>query len=283
MAELPPYVPHEGPIRVVSSLKVWADIAAIVGGDLVESQAIITSDNQDPHSYEATAKDQLAVNRADLTIQNGGGYDDFFFLMEQHSPNQKRYMQAAMAYISAAAADNESPVKLNEHVWYDLETAKSAAIEIAYRLSVAKPEATATFDSNVAKFSNEVDALIEIQNSLKMNLSGKKIILTEALTAYMAHNLGLVDATPINFAAAIENGSDASPSALQEIKKLIFTKEVSAVVITKQTGSTQTALIQSWAKSAGIPVISFSESQPDGETYLSWMKKNLNEFAKALQ
>lgn len=281
--ELPPYVPHEGKLRVVASLKVWADIAAIVGGDLVETQAIITSDNQDPHSYEATAKDQLAVNRADLTIQNGQGYDDFFSQLEQRSPNQKLYMQADMSMISEAAADDTSPAKLNEHVWYDLATAKNAANEIAYRLSVGKAEATSIFNSNADKFAAKVDELIAVQNSMRKSLAGKKVILTEALTAYMVHNLGMVNATPKNFSDAIENGTDASPSALEKIKKLILGKQVSAVIITKQTGSSQSLLIQSWASAARIPVISFSESQPEGETYLSWMTKNLAEFAKALK
>lgn len=281
--ELPPYVRHDGPIRVVASLKVWADIAAIVGGDYVESQAIITSDSQDPHSYEATAKDQLAVNQADLTIQNGSGYDEFFSLMEQHSPNQKRYMQADISFISAAAADDSSPAKLNEHVWYDLETAKQAASEIAYRLSLAKPESRDYFEANVTLFSAKIDMLIAAQKSMTEGLHGKKVILTEALTAYMAHNLGLVDATPKTFADAIENDTDASPTALEEIKDLISSKQVAAVIITEQTGSTQSDLVQSWAKAAGVPVLSFSESQPDGETYISWMRKNLDEFAKGLK
>jgi zinc/manganese transport system substrate-binding protein len=281
--ELPPYVRHDGPIRVVASLKVWADIAAIVGGDYVESQAIITSDNQDPHSYEATAKDQLAVNQADLTIQNGGGYDEFFSLLEQKSPNQKRYMQSDISFISAAAADNSSPVKLNEHVWYDLESAKSAAGEIAYRLSLARPEKETYFQANATLFSAKVDMLINAQKSMREGLASKKIILTEALTAYMVYNLGIKSATPKSFAEAIENETDAPPAALKEIKNLISSKQVDAVVITQQTGSSQSDLIQSWAKAAGVPVLSFSESQPDSETYISWMRKNLDEFAKGLK
>ena len=40
-------------------------------------KALITKTSQDPHSYEASAQDKLAVSKAGLVVENGGGYDDF--------------------------------------------------------------------------------------------------------------------------------------------------------------------------------------------------------------
>ncbi len=67
----------DGAITVVASTNVYGDIAATVGGDRVEVESIITSATQDPHSYEASARDRLTVQDADLVIENGGGYDAF--------------------------------------------------------------------------------------------------------------------------------------------------------------------------------------------------------------
>ena len=39
--------------------------------------SIISGQSQDPHSYEATARDELAVSRARVVITNGGHYDEF--------------------------------------------------------------------------------------------------------------------------------------------------------------------------------------------------------------
>ncbi|GLJ80235.1 metal ABC transporter solute-binding protein, Zn/Mn family [Microbacterium imperiale] len=64
-------------LSVVASTNVYGSLAAEVGGDAVEVTAIITSLAQDPHSYEASARDQLTVSEADLIIENGGGYDSF--------------------------------------------------------------------------------------------------------------------------------------------------------------------------------------------------------------
>ena len=64
-------------VHVVTTTNVYASIVQEIGGDAVSAQPIITSGAQDPHSYEATARDRLAVQRADLVVLNGGGYDDF--------------------------------------------------------------------------------------------------------------------------------------------------------------------------------------------------------------
>lgn len=66
-----------GKLSVVASTNVYGSLAAEVGGDAVEVTSIITSLAQDPHSYEASARDQLTVSEADLIIENGGGYDSF--------------------------------------------------------------------------------------------------------------------------------------------------------------------------------------------------------------
>ena len=63
----------DGKLQVVASTNVYGDIASAIGGDLLDVQSIITSFAQDPHSYEASARDQLTVSRAGLLIENGGG------------------------------------------------------------------------------------------------------------------------------------------------------------------------------------------------------------------
>src|SRR6478609_10695257 len=67
----------DGRVKVVASTNVYGQIAEVVGGDAVDVTSIIDSAAQDPHSYEASAQDQLTVSRADLVIENGGGYDAF--------------------------------------------------------------------------------------------------------------------------------------------------------------------------------------------------------------
>ncbi|WP_210604835.1 metal ABC transporter solute-binding protein, Zn/Mn family [Brevibacterium oceani] len=74
-----------GDLKVVTSTNVYADIVSQVAGDFAEVTPIIDDPNQDPHSYEATTQDRLKLSKADLVVENGGGYDAFMTTMLEAS------------------------------------------------------------------------------------------------------------------------------------------------------------------------------------------------------
>ncbi len=76
-------------IAVVTSTNVYAQIAEEIGGDLVDATPIVSSTGQDPHSFEPSARDQLTVQRADLIIENGGGYDAFVDALIESSGSRR--------------------------------------------------------------------------------------------------------------------------------------------------------------------------------------------------
>src|SRR4051812_9428430 len=47
-------------VRVVASTNVWGDLAARVGGEHISVQSILTDTSQDPHSFDADPRTQLA-------------------------------------------------------------------------------------------------------------------------------------------------------------------------------------------------------------------------------
>src|SRR5690554_5933761 len=67
----------DGTISIVASTNVYGDLAQSVGGEHIEVTSIIDDPSQDPHSFEADARVQLALSKADIVIANGGGYDPF--------------------------------------------------------------------------------------------------------------------------------------------------------------------------------------------------------------
>ncbi len=49
-----------------------------------------------------------------------------------------------------------------------------------------------------------------------------------------------------------------------------------------QTEGPQTLALKDAAVAAGVPVVDFSETLPDGKNYLQWMSGNVDALAKAL-
>ena len=66
-----------GTVSVVASTNVYGDIAKTIAGDAVDVTSLMDNPAQDPHSFEASAQNQLAVSKADIIIEYGGGYVDF--------------------------------------------------------------------------------------------------------------------------------------------------------------------------------------------------------------
>ena len=108
-------------VSVVASTNVYGDIVTQIAGSAVKVTSIISDPDQDPHSYEADAATQLALSKADVVIENGGGYDDFIDSMLKGSTN------TAVKLINAVTLSGKTALaggELNEHVWYDVPTVR---------------------------------------------------------------------------------------------------------------------------------------------------------------
>lgn len=81
-------------LNVVASTNVYADIAQQIAGDKAEVKAIIDDPNKDPHDYEASSSDKLTVSKADIVVQNGGGYDSFMDSMVESSDKKPEIVDA---------------------------------------------------------------------------------------------------------------------------------------------------------------------------------------------
>ena len=64
-----------GRLQVVAAENFWGSIAAQLGGQKVSVQSIIVNPSTDPHSYEPTASDGVALAKSQIAIVNGIGYD----------------------------------------------------------------------------------------------------------------------------------------------------------------------------------------------------------------
>ena len=79
---------------MVTSTNVYGDIVRAVAGNRADVTSFIDDPDQDPHSYEANARSQLAISKADVVVENGGGYDDFMGTMLKASSSKAAVLDA---------------------------------------------------------------------------------------------------------------------------------------------------------------------------------------------
>jgi zinc/manganese transport system substrate-binding protein len=266
------------PIAVVASTDVWGDVVAQVGGDAVAVTSIISDPDQDPHSYEASATTALAISKAALVVENGGGYDDFVDRMLDANGATAKVINAVDVSGKTAPEGGE----LNEHVWYDFPTVEKVADQVAAELGELDPDRASTFRDNAAAFKTKVDALVDQAASLKAEHDGEGVGITEPVPLYLTEAAGLVDKTPEEFSEAIEEGDDVAPAVLQETLDLYAEHAVQVLVYNEQTSGPITEQVKKAAEAAGVPVVPVTETLPDGLDYVDWMQGNLDALSAAL-
>jgi len=294
---------------VVASTSVYGQIAQEIGGDLITVTSIVDSASQDPHSFEPSAQDQLLISNADLIIENGGGYDAFVDALIEASgsdapvltaaefsdayPGNERHDDGASAIQDEEIHDHAEEdgddhdhahiEGFNEHVWYDPHTVEHLAEAIVGALSALLPADADTFERNFAALVAEVATLEASLENIGAAHSGEKVFPTEPVPAYLLAAAGLESVTPDGFSEAVEEGQDVPPAALLEALDLLEDGEVRAVIANTQTGGPETTRVVDDAEALGIPVITFTETLPEGETYISWMQANIEALAGALE
>ena len=269
-----------GPIKVVASTNVWGNIAEAIGGDKVSVTSIIDDPDKDPHDYQASARNQLAISQAEIVITNGGGYDDFVTTMLKASNSSPAVLTAA-----TISGYDQHPAngEFNEHLWYDFPTVDKVAAKIAAAYSKQRPADAATFTANEKKFEASVAKLTAIEAQLKKTYAGKGAAITEPVPLYMLNAIGLVDKTPEKFSEAIENDTDVAPAVLEQTLALFSSRSVALLAYNEQTTGAQTQQVLDAAKAADVPVVPVTETLPEGKTYLTWMRSNLDNIGAALK
>jgi len=268
-------------ISVVASTDVYGDIVSTIGGDDVEVTSIIDDPSADPHSYEASTRTQLAVSEADLIVVNGGGYDDFVDTLVSASDSDAPVIDAVD--VSGREAEAEAAgEELNEHVWYDFETAQKLSGEIVDALSDIDPDNADTYAANGQAFEEEVQGLISAEETAEPTTTGAGVAITEPVPGYLLDALGADNRTPEEFSEAIEEGGDVAPAVLKETLDLFSGGQVKALVYNEQTSGAETEQVLEAAEAAGVAVVPVTETLPEGEDYISWMQDNLDAVSAAL-
>lgn len=265
-------------IAVVTSTNVWGDVVSQVGGDRVSVSSIIDDPSADPHSYEGSARVELALSRADLVVLNGGGYDDFATTMVDALSTRPPVVDAVEASGLAAPADGE----LNEHVWYSLEGTQRVAVAVADELARLDPEHAEEYTGNADAFVEQLDGLLDQAGAIGADHAGAAVAVTEPVPLYLVADAGLVDRTPAEFSEAVEEEIDVAPAVMQQMLDLVSSHDVAFLVYNEQTTGPQTDQVVAAAQDADVPVVRVTETLPEGEDYVTWMTGNLEAFAQAL-
>jgi zinc/manganese transport system substrate-binding protein len=272
-----------GIVKVLATTNVWGDIAKQLGGDWVEVTVILDDPMQDPHSYEASARDQLAVNDAELIVMNGGGYDDFMTALIQASEDVKIVQMAVPLAESTDESDVHAHSHDNEHVWYDFDAVGEFSENFVAALTDIRPESFTDVNNNFDTFKVELDNLQVRLEGLAGHSLGLSVVATEGVGNLLLEHAGFENLTPEALADAIEEDTEVPPAALAETETLIKNNLVSILITNLQVEDQVSERLRKLAEAEGVPVVQLSELIPEaGLNYFDWMNQVLDQIQEAV-
>ncbi len=255
----------------MASTDVWGSVASAVAGQHASVKSIETGVAADPHSYEASPADVAAMSDASLVVYNGGGYDHWVDDVLAGDPE----VDAVDAYSLRGTEQ-----KANEHVFYDTGVAKSVAAEIAKRLAEIDSTHADEYRANAAEFGRKADAIAESERAIGKAHPSGAVVATEPVAYYLLRNAGITDRTPEGFASAVEEGDDPSPADVAAMLDLIDSHQVSVLLFNPQTQTPATKQIEDAARRASLPVVTVTETLPQGVDYLTWQQNTADDLAR---
>jgi zinc/manganese transport system substrate-binding protein len=270
---------------IVATTSVWADVASQIAGDKFNVIALIDKPTQDPHSFEASARDQLAVSESSIFIMNGGGYDEFATKLasaanvvpfDVYEAEEKAHGGEHAGETEDEHADEHAHGHDgSDHIWYDLHVVEATAFELSQKMAAIQPENKNLFAENYTKFATSIEELEERAAKITTKLS---YFEAHPLASLLFQELGFENLTPEGFAEAEEAELEPSPLVMNEAKELIAGNKVDFVAVNRQASSTSLEQLIAVAEENAVPVLNFDELLPEGSNYQDWMAGILSEI-----
>jgi zinc transport system substrate-binding protein len=269
---------NESKLQILSSFYPLHEFAQKVGQEKVDVKLLIPV-GIEPHDWEPTIKDVQQMQKSDLIIINGIGFESW-----TNKLTEMNYQGIVVDTSNGIISKNIEEPSTNEHVdttddphiWLNPVFAKIQVQNIADAFSKSDPENQKYYEENAAKYIDELDLLdLKIRNELS-NCNHDFVAFHNAFS-YFSNEYGLTQHTILS-----SNTPHAEPTAKTLENVINKAKELNLdVIFTEETADPKTSQVIANEIGGKILVLSPLEIGDDG-TYISRMTENLNNLKEAL-
>jgi zinc/manganese transport system substrate-binding protein len=265
---------HASKLNVVAAENFYGDVAAQIGGDLVDVSSIMNNPDQDPHLFETSPSVVRQVSAAHIVIFNGANYDPWMEKLLSATPRPGRV--AINVAELTGKKDGDNP-----HLWYAPENMQALARALARSMSDIDRAHAADYGARQQAFDASLAPINQRITEMHAKFRGTAVTATEPVLGYMAMALGLSMRNQ-RFQLAVMNGTEPSARDIAAFEGDLKTGKVKALIFNKQAVTNLTRRMLDTAQRARIPVVGVTETEPGGLRYQDWMLAQLDELQKAL-
>jgi zinc/manganese transport system substrate-binding protein len=304
-------------VKAVASFSILADMVKQVGGARVEVMTLV-GPNSDAHVFDPTPADAKMLAGADIFFVNGLGFEGWMERLEKSSGFKGPVVVASKGvaprtmveaeghhhgeehakeedhdehakgeeheeHAKGEDHDDEAEEATDPHAWQNLANGKLYVANIRDGLIAADPEGKPTYESNAAKYLDQIANEEEAVKAAigKLPQARRRIITSHDAFGYFAAAYGLEVIAP----EGVSTESEASAQDVAKIIRQIKADKIPAVFIENITDH---RLLDQIARETGAKIggtlYSDALSKPEGPapTYLDMFRHNIEVLTAAL-
>lgn len=261
-------------ITVVASTNVWGSLAKELGGKYVDVTSILSSTSVDAHDYEPTTSDIAKLEKAQVAIVNGAGYDEW----------ASKSVKSGDQIVIDAASEGGKTTGDNPHVWFSSQVRTKTADAITAAYEKLMPADKAEFQKLHTEWTAKEEDLENEIAQVKKDDKHLSYAATESIAEYLAQDLGLSDSTPSGYRNAAANESEPSSADLNNFLTLLQKGDTNMLIDNSQEPSDAASQLMSAADSGNVPVIDVTEQMPSKyHSVTDWLKDIVKQIQQAEQ
>ncbi|KFC78591.1 metal ABC transporter substrate-binding protein [Buttiauxella agrestis] len=239
-------------LNVVASFTVLADMAKQVGGEHVTVKSLVGPDG-DPHSFEPSPQDSVALSKADVVIVSGLGMEGWMDRLVSASGYKGKVIVASEG-VSTRKMEEEGKQITDPHAWNSAENGAIYAQNITKALMAADPENASAISESGTEYVTRLKLLDSWAKTRFESIpkSHRKVLTSHDAFGYFGQEYGVTFLAPVGFSTEAE----ASASDVATLIKQLKNQHIKTYFIENQTDP---RLVKQIAAASG--------AQPGGELY----------------
>jgi len=277
------------PVEVVASFSILADITQQVGGERVRVHAIVGPDS-DAHVYQPTPADSVRLQRAQMVVVNGLGFEGWVDRLVKSSGFKGPVVVASRGVNPLRVAEKGGHAHSGHHrhthdphAWLDPSNVKVYAHNIRAALSKIDPEGAEHYVLRTQVFEHALDEFQEVARREldRIPIHRRAVVTAHDAFGYFARAFG------IRFLAAQGISTEAEPSAAQVARLIrqIKRERIPALFMENISDPRMLSRIQQETGVALGGVLysdALSEQGGPADSFLNLMNHNVEALIRAL-
>jgi ABC-type Zn uptake system ZnuABC Zn-binding protein ZnuA len=265
---------------IVATTTIVGDVVSRVGGDHIDVSVLIPI-NADPHVFEATPKDLVAVTEADIVFINGA---DLEIDLEPILENATGPLIAVSEGIALRVLGEPPHGGVDPHVWFDPTLVLLWVDRIRESLVELDPTHAADYDVNAESYKEELHALhawIEEQVS-RIPIEERRLVTDHAALGYFADRYGFEQVGVV--LPGFSTLAEPSAAELARLEDAIRKYDVPAIFVGTTVNPNLAEQVARDTRTHVVTLYTGSLSEPGGpaDTYIVLMMYDVTAIVEGL-